>query len=158
MKLDVLLATTRSETGWAKRLSDSAFLVGAGLLIWSAYIHFDLWQNFGYRHIPAIGPLFLMQAIVALLIGLGALAIRSVLVALLGAAFALATLVGFLITVEHGLFGFRDSWSAPFAAHAFGLEIAAIAVLLFAAVLCGAQFARPERADSAQTEVSPTRV
>ena len=41
----------------------------------------------------------------------------------MGIGFALATMAGFLISVEHGLFGFTDSWAAPFAGLAFTIEI-----------------------------------
>ena len=35
--------------------------------------------------------------------------------AVLGAGFAASTMIGFFISIGHGLFGFEDSWSAPFA-------------------------------------------
>ena len=41
----------------------------------------------------------------------------------------LATLAGFLISVVHGLFGFEETWLAPFAQQAFALEVAAVVVL-----------------------------
>jgi hypothetical protein len=44
-------------------------------------------------------------------------------------------LLGFLISVEHGLFGFRDGWAAPFAHQAFEVEVASVVVLAMAAVL-----------------------
>ena len=48
----------------------------------------------------------------------------------------LATLGGFLISVVHGLFGFEETWLAPFAQQAFALEVAAVVVLGLAALLC----------------------
>jgi uncharacterized membrane protein YqgA involved in biofilm formation len=57
-------------------------------------------------------------------------------VAVLGTGFAVSTMIGFLISVEHGLFGYRDSWSAPFAHEAFIVELAAIGVLVVAGGLC----------------------
>ena len=46
-----------------------------------------------------------------------------------------------------GLFNFKESWAAPFADLAFGVEIAAIVVLLVAGALCllGARLRRAER-------------
>lgn len=41
-----------------------ARLGGAALLVWMGYIHLHLWQE-GYRYIPANGPLFLLDAMVA---------------------------------------------------------------------------------------------
>jgi hypothetical protein len=45
-------------------------------------------------------------------------------------------MAGFLISVEHSLFGFTDSWAAPFAGLAFTIEIATVAALAVAAVVC----------------------
>jgi hypothetical protein len=115
----------------------AAFAVGGALLIWSASIHFHLWgETDGYRTIATIGPLFLLQSIAGLVIGLGVVAVRRVWAALIGIGFALSTLAGFLLSVAVGLFGFKDSWLAPFAKQAFVIEILAVVVLAAAAVLC----------------------
>ncbi len=112
-----------------------AFVVGGLLIVWSSYIHFHLWQKVGYRHIPTIGSLFLVQSIAGFVLGLAVIAVRRVWVAILGAGFSASTMVGFLITVEHGLFGFKDGWSAPFAQQTFAIEIATILVLALAGLL-----------------------
>jgi predicted lipoprotein with Yx(FWY)xxD motif len=80
---------------------------GAGLLIATAAIHLDLYLT-GYRTIPTIGWLFLLQIIAGF--GLGALVLitGSRLVAAAGAGFALSTLGGYLLSVQFGLFGFRE--------------------------------------------------
>jgi hypothetical protein len=137
-------------------LGASAALVAGGLLVvWTSYIHFHLWvETNGYRSIPTIGPLFLLQSIADVLLGLLIIALRRVVTAALGIGFALATMVGFLISVEHGLFGFKDSWSAPFAHQAFAIEIATVVVLLFAGVLILAGSAPASRTGTAPT--SPT--
>jgi hypothetical protein len=113
-----------------------AFLIGGALIVWSSYIHFHLWQDLGYRHIPTIGWLFLTQSIGGVLIGLTTLVVRRVWAGVLGIGFALATMSGFLISVNHGLFGFKDSGSAPFAHQALAIESATIVVLGVAVVLC----------------------
>jgi hypothetical protein len=113
-----------------------AFVVGGLLLVWSSYIHFHLWDSEGYRHIATIGPLFLLQSIGGLVIGVLVIAVRRVWSAVLGLGFALSTVGGFLISVEHGLFGFQDSWQAPFANQAFAIEIAAAAVLGIGGAIC----------------------
>ena len=125
--------------------------MGGLLIVWSSYIHFHLWQKVGYRHIPTIGPLFLVQSIAGLVVGLTVIAARRVWVAILGAGFAASTMVGFLITVEHGLFGFKDGWSAPFAQQAFAIEIATIVVLALAGLLCLVQATRHSEAGAAST-------
>jgi predicted lipoprotein with Yx(FWY)xxD motif len=82
-------------------------LAGAGLLFATAGIHLDLYLT-GYRTIPTIGPLFLFQVIAAFLMGVLVLATPSRVVAAVGAVLALCTLGGYLLTVQFGLFGFRE--------------------------------------------------
>jgi len=115
----------------------AAFALGGALLIWSAFIHFHLWsETDGYRSIPTIGPLFLLQSITALVIGIGVVAIRRLWAAVVGMGFALTTIAGFLLSVAVGLFGFKDSWLAPYSKQAFTIEILAVVVLMAAAALC----------------------
>src|SRR6266480_5454508 len=108
-------------------------VAGSGLLIATAAIHLDLYLT-GYRTIPTIGWLFLLQVIVAFGLGLAVLAIPSRLVtpsrlaAGAGAGFALATLGGYLLSVWTGLFGFKEVRTG--AGIAAGLvEVAAFVVL-----------------------------
>jgi predicted lipoprotein with Yx(FWY)xxD motif len=88
-------------------------VAGSGLLIATAKIHLDLYLT-GYRTIPTIGWLFLLQVIAAFGLGLAVLAIpsrfaiASRLAAAAGAGFALATLGGYLLSVWTGLFGFKE--------------------------------------------------
>jgi predicted lipoprotein with Yx(FWY)xxD motif len=88
-------------------------VAGSGLLIATAAIHLDLYLT-GYRTIPTIGWLFLLQVIAAFGLGLAVLAIpsrlaiASRLAAAAGAGFALATLGGYLLSVWTGLFGFKE--------------------------------------------------
>jgi predicted lipoprotein with Yx(FWY)xxD motif len=108
-------------------------VAGSGLLIATAAIHLDLYLT-GYRTIPTIGWLFLLQVIVAFGLGLAVLAIPSRLVTLsrlvagAGAGFALATLGGYLLSVWTGLFGFKEvRTTAGIAAGV--VEVAAFVVL-----------------------------
>jgi hypothetical protein len=55
--------------------------------------------------------------------------------ALVGIGFGLSTMAGFLLSVTHGLFGFKDSWAAPFATEAFALEMSIVATLAIAGAL-----------------------
>jgi predicted lipoprotein with Yx(FWY)xxD motif len=88
-------------------------VAGSGLLIATAAIHLDLYLT-GYRTIPTIGWLFLLQVIAAFGLGLAVLVIpsrltiASRLAAAAGAGFALATLGGYLLSVWTGLFGFKE--------------------------------------------------
>jgi predicted lipoprotein with Yx(FWY)xxD motif len=82
-------------------------LAGAGLLIATGAIHLDLYLT-GYRTIPTIGWLFLLQVIAAFVLGAGVLVLGSRLAAAAGAGFALSTLGGYLLSVWVGLFGFKE--------------------------------------------------
>jgi predicted lipoprotein with Yx(FWY)xxD motif len=88
-------------------------VAGAGLLTATGAIHLDLYLT-GYRSIPTIGWLFLLQVITAFGLALAVLAIprrfvaASRLAAAAGAGFALATLGGYLLSVWTGLFGFTE--------------------------------------------------
>ena len=106
------------------------------MVVWLGYIHFHLWESVGYRHIPTIGQLFLVQSIAGVVVGLLVIASRRVWAAVLGAGFAVATLAGFLVSVLYGLFNFKDSWSAPYAHLAFEVEIVTIVVFALAGVSC----------------------
>ncbi|HUA41977.1 MAG TPA: hypothetical protein VMA32_10445 [Streptosporangiaceae bacterium] len=102
-------------------------LAGTGLLWATAALHLDLYLT-GYRTIPTIGWLFLLQIVAAFGLGLLVLVSRSRLVAAAGALFALATLGGYLLTVQFGLFGFREVRTT--AGIVAGIvEVAAFAVL-----------------------------
>ena len=122
----------------------AAFVLGGGLLVWSAAIHYHLWSEpDGYRSIATIGPLFLLQSIAGLVIGVGVAVVRRLWAALLGIGFAASTVAGFLISVTHGLFGFQDTWLAPFATPAFAIEVVAAGLLVIAGALCLAAPSRP---------------
>jgi hypothetical protein len=137
-KLQTLLAV--GPGGFRRPLdlaANTAFTIGGLLLVWSAYIHFHLWNEpGGYRSIATIGVLFLLQSIAGLIIGIGVVAVRRLWAAVIGIGFALSTIGGFLLSVAVGLFGFKDSWLAPFAKQAFTIEVLAVAVLGAAAALC----------------------
>jgi len=70
-------------------------------------IHLDLYLT-GYRSIPVIGPLFLLQVIAAFGLAAAVLVSGSRLAAMAGAGFALSTLGGYLLSVSIGLFGFTE--------------------------------------------------
>jgi predicted lipoprotein with Yx(FWY)xxD motif len=89
------------------RLRLALRLAGAGLLIATGAIHLDLYLT-GYRSIPTIGWLFLLQVIAAFGLGVVVLATGEWLAAAAGAGFALATLGGYLLSLWIGLFGFKE--------------------------------------------------
>ncbi len=111
-------------------------LAGAALLIATGAIHLDLYLT-GYRHIPTIGWLFLLQVIAAFALAAAVLAIRSPLVAAAGAGFAISTLAGYLLSVTIGLFNFTEVRTTA-GIVAGVLEVAAFAVLGLLALSPGA--------------------
>jgi hypothetical protein len=112
-------------------------VAGAGLLIAAGAIHLDLYLT-GYRTIPTIGWLFLLQVIAAFGPTVAVLAtvgrpVAGRLTAAAGAGFALATLGGYLLSVWTGLFGFREvRTTAGIAAGV--IDVAAFAVLAILAL------------------------
>ena len=136
-------------------------VVGSGLLIATAAIHLDLYLT-GYRTIPTIGWLFLLQVIAAFGLGLAVLAIpsrfviASRLAAAAGAGFALATLGGYLLTVWIGLFGFKEVRTG--AGIAAGLVEVAAFVALAALALAPRRRRRPSRRRSSGPGPFPTRI
>jgi predicted lipoprotein with Yx(FWY)xxD motif len=113
-------------------------LTGAGLLAATAAIHLDLYLT-GYRSIPTIGWLFLLQviaafALAACVLAAALLATGDWVILASGALFALSTLAGYLLSIWVGLFGFTEvETTAGIAAGV--IEVAAFAVLATGAVL-----------------------
>jgi predicted lipoprotein with Yx(FWY)xxD motif len=82
-------------------------IAGAALLVASGAIHLDLYLT-GYRSIPTIGTLFLLQVIAAFALAVAIPVTGSALVAAAGALFALSVLGGYLLSLWVGLFGFTE--------------------------------------------------
>jgi plastocyanin len=82
-------------------------ILSAGLLFATGGIHLDLYLT-GYRFIPTIGWLFLLQIISTFALALSILAIRDSVVALSASLFSLSTLGGYILSRAFGLFGFRE--------------------------------------------------
>jgi len=117
-------------------------LGGSALMGATGAIHLDLYFT-GYQTIPTIGWLFLMQVISAFTLALLLIASRSRWIAAAGAAFLMSTLVGYVLSVRIGLFGFREVRTAA------GVVAGVIEIVGFAAL---AGFAtRPDRRTRART-------
>ena len=109
-------------------------LAGAGavLVLLSGLVHLKLYGN--YQGIPVIGPLFLTQGIVGVLLAVALGVFRRLWLILGAAAFCVATAAGLLISVNFGLFGFRDSLTVPYATSSMVEEFIGGGVLLVAAI------------------------
>ena len=131
-------------------------VVGSGLLIATAAIHLDLYLT-GYRTIPTIGWLFLLQVIAAFGLGLVVLAIPSRLVTLsrlaagAGAGFALATLGGYLLSVWTGLFGFKEVRTTA------GIAAGIVEVVAFVVLAALALAPAPANAPAGGAATAPAR-
>jgi hypothetical protein len=111
-------------------------LGGAALTVLSGIIHLRLWgETNGYRQLPTIGPLFLAQGIAGIVMGIVVAVTRWLVAVLAAAGMLIATIGGLLIAIEHGLFGFRESWQAPYVRTSLYEEIAGAVLLLIAAWL-----------------------
>lgn len=123
-----------SSSGW--RLAVYALIVaGALLTILSGLIHLKLWNGSPpYRLVPTIGPLFLLQAISGVALGLILLVTMRLIVVLACFGLMAGTALGLWLSVEVGLFGFQESFSAPYAKSSLIEEIIGAAILLIAAV------------------------
>ena len=82
-------------------------IVGAALLVASGAIHLDLYVT-GYRTIPTIGPLFLLQVIAAFVLAAAILITGHWLAEAAGALFSVSVLGGYLLSLWVGLFGFTE--------------------------------------------------
>ena len=136
-------------------------IAGAALLVASGSIHLDLYLT-GYRSIPTIGWLFLLQVIAAYVLAVAVGVTGHWQAAASGAAFALGTLGGYLLSLKVGLFGFTEVRTtagivagildvAAFAALATALATALVtaAVSVVALALLGAFVATPKAAPAA---------
>jgi hypothetical protein len=109
---------------------------GAGLLVWMGWIHLHLW-NEGYKHLPSVGNLFLLNFVASVLVAVGVLVTPRrylTIAAGAGALLAAGTLVSLAISINVGLLGFTDSYNAPFAHLSVWVEAAAAVVLAVTAV------------------------
>jgi predicted lipoprotein with Yx(FWY)xxD motif len=108
-------------------------IAGAALLIASGSVHLDLYLT-GYRSIPTIGWLFLLQVIAAYLLAAAIAVTGNPVAAAGGAALALGTLGGYLLSLRVGLFGFTEVRTTA-GIVAGVIEVAAFAALAAAAGL-----------------------
>jgi predicted lipoprotein with Yx(FWY)xxD motif len=112
---------------------------GTGLLLATGAIHLDLYLT-GYRTIPTIGWLFLLQVMAAFGLALAVGLLSSRIAAVFGALFALATLGGYLLSIWFGLFGFREVRTTA------GIVAGVIEVAAFAALAALALAPAPQHA------------
>jgi hypothetical protein len=113
-------------------------IAGAAMLVWSAVIHLRLWA-YGFSDISIIGPLFMIQGIGGILVAAVLVFFRRLVLLVAGAITNAATAVGLLLSVNTGLFGYRESLAVTYAELSLAVEFTGAVVLTLAAVitLCG---------------------
>lgn len=114
--------TGNRTTSWA------LFVLDAGLLITSGAIHLHLW-DIAYRHVATLGPLFLVQGIVAIVLALAILFTRHILLVAAGVALCVGTIAGFITADTVGVFGFKLPYITGEAWTVLVVEIVAIIAL-----------------------------
>lgn len=102
---------------------------GALGLLYSAGVHFFLWTG-SYRFIPTIGVLFLIQSVTATVLAVVVAVFQQPWAAVCAATFTLATAAALTASVNISLFGFRDSFSSPYALSSLVVELATTVVLI----------------------------
>ena len=121
-----------NESRGAKRWRVLGWLSGSGLVAATGAIHLDLYLT-GYRSIPTIGWLFLLQVITAFGLAVLMPVTRNRFVAAGGAGFSVSTLGGYLLSLWIGLFNFKETRTT--AGIVAGLiEVAAFALLAVVAI------------------------
>ena len=120
--------------GMTRRLGALALLVVGG-------VHLQQYLGGGYNAIPTIGPLFLLNAISAAVVGVALLAplhrlmrdtradLAVGILAAAGAAIAIGSLVALYVSETGTLFGFAENGFAPPIVIAIVAEVATLALL-----------------------------
>jgi hypothetical protein len=121
---------------WAFRLA------GAGLLVAMAWIHLHLYAT-GYSTIKTIGPLFLLNGVLGLIAAIAVVVTPARWlppVTAGGAMLLLGTLGALVLSLTVGLFGFKESTSAPLVTTTIAVEAAGFLVLASHALYDGGPF------------------
>lgn len=87
-------------------------LAAAGVLL-SAVVHLDLYDLQDFRQVATIGPLFLLNGLSGIVLGVLVTTWRHWLPALGAAGFGAVTVIFFWISVVHGLFGLKETATGP---------------------------------------------
>ena len=109
---------------------------GAATIVVSAVVHLYLWgKEDGYRAVPTIGPLFLLQGIAGCLLGPVMLIFRRVITDAAGAVYMAMSVGALYLTINGGLFGFEDTLDAPWVKFSLVDEVVGLAACLASAVI-----------------------
>ncbi|MGH3830148.1 MAG: hypothetical protein ACRDRS_06785 [Pseudonocardiaceae bacterium] len=127
-----LLAMGRHQWSLRSALMMAGRLLGAGLTAAMGLIHLRLWVD-GYREVPVLGTLFLVNASFALALAVVLLAVPARLrgaVAAITALFTAATLTGLIVSLTVGLLGVHESLRTPLVPTTLVIESTGVLVLI----------------------------
>ena len=110
-----------------------AVVVAALLMVTSGVVHIHLW-DIAYRHVATLGPLFLVQAVAALVGAVALVTTRRLIVVAGSVALMVGTIIGFILADTVGLFGFTLPEVTGWAYLALVSEALSAAVLTVVAV------------------------
>jgi hypothetical protein len=138
MQANVWCGSKRQEGGTRLRsVLTAGWLLGICLTIAMGLIHLRVWFD-GYRELPIIGPLFILNAIGSGVLAAALLAAPARLrglAAIVTALFTAGTLMGLVLSLTVGLFGMHEVLQAPFVIVTLVIETAGVMVLLLTATL-----------------------
>ncbi|MFN2557486.1 MAG: hypothetical protein ABR592_11585 [Nitriliruptorales bacterium] len=121
-------------------------LLAAALILAGGSMHLMLWQT-GYRDLPYIGPLFLVNIVASAALALALVASRSGWTAA-GAAFLSAgSLVALILSRTVGLLGFVEKVWTPMAVRVLLTEVGVLVVLGLSLVRRSSSSAHAVRVD-----------
>jgi hypothetical protein len=120
------------------RLAAATFVLAGG------YIHLDLWRD-GYRAVEYIGPLFVANAVVSVLLVVALLVRADALVAVAGVVFSAGSLVALVLSRTVGLLGFTERGWSDMAVQATTAEIGAIVAIALVVVARRGAVSLPSR-------------
>lgn len=113
-----------------ERLATTARGLTAFSVMLSGVVHLDLW-TLGMSRVDVVGPLFLLNAVAGLALGLAVLLWRHWLPLLASAGFGAATLAAAVLSVTVGFLGVQETGEgAPFVLAA----VSEVAAVVFAVV------------------------
>jgi hypothetical protein len=113
------------------RLETTLLSAAAALMVASGLIHLYLW-HLAYRHVATLGPLFLVQAVAALVLAASLPTARRGFLLLAALGLMAGTMVGFILVTTVGLFGFTLTTVTGWAVAALATEVGAIVTLTVA--------------------------
>jgi hypothetical protein len=138
MQANVWCGSKRQEGGTRLRsVLTAGWLLGICLTIAMGLIHLRVWFD-GYRELPIIGPLFILNAIGSGVLAAALLAAPARLrglAAIVTALFTAGTLMGLVLSLTVGLFGMHEVLQAPFVIVTLVVETVGVMVLLLTAML-----------------------